>query len=105
MLSNTDDRKPSPSVVGHDGGGSLSTGISEAHQTSASRKMLPLSAPGSRLHCGARTGAVARIASTTALPITGKWSSTAGSLRLNQTLAEIAAARIASTTPSRVTST
>ena len=67
--------------------------------------MLPLNAPGSRLQVGVRTGAVTRMASTTAVPMTGKWSSTAGLLRLNQRFAATAASRMTTTTPRRPYST
>src|SRR5688572_32013570 len=45
MLSNTAETKPSPNAVCHDAAGSRSTGISDAHSTSASRNTVPLNAP------------------------------------------------------------
>jgi len=72
MLSNTDDRKPSPKVVCQDGSGRCCTGIKDAHHTNASRNTAPLNAPGSRLHRGIRTGAVSTVAAMTAVPMTGK---------------------------------
>src|SRR2546430_1809260 len=66
MLSNTAETKPRPSAVCHEAAGSFSTGMSEAQRMSDSRKMLPLNAPGSSDHCGARHGALTRIASHTA---------------------------------------
>src|ERR1700694_1256475 len=46
MLSNTADTNPRPSAVVHDADGSFSTGISDAHTMSESRKTLPLAAAG-----------------------------------------------------------
>ena len=52
-----------------------------------------------------RKGAVARMATQTAAPITGKWSSTAGKYRLAATFAAMAASRITATIATRVQST
>src|SRR5436190_20284788 len=101
MLSKTEDRKPRPNVVGHEAPGSFSTGMREAHITSESRKIVPLSAFGRSDQSGRRIGAVARIATQTAAPITGKWSSTSLKYRFAATLATIAAMRIAATIATR----
>src|SRR5262245_29121727 len=105
MLSNTADTKPRPNAVGQDAAGSFSTGIIEAQVTSASRNTEPLNASGSNPHSGLRSGTQTRIATQTAAPITGKWSSSAGNLRFAITLARIAATRIQATMPTRVQST
>ena len=55
MLSNTDDKKPSPSAVCHEASGSCSTGIIDAESTSDSRNSEPFSASGSSDHSGRRT--------------------------------------------------
>ena len=82
MLSNTDEMKPRPSVVSAVAAGRRSTGIIDAHSTSDSRNTLPLTASGTSDQSGWRQAAVTRIASATARPITGTWSSTAGWFRL-----------------------
>ena len=71
MLSNTADTKPRPSAVCQDASGSFSTGIIEAQVTSASRKIVPLKVSGMTSQSGRRSGAVTRITTHTARPITG----------------------------------
>ena len=78
MLSNTADTKPRPSAVCHDASGRCSTGIIEAIVTRDNKNIAPLKASGSNDHSGLRTGADTRIATHTAAPSTGNWSSTAG---------------------------
>src|ERR1700741_3696467 len=101
MLSNTAERKPSPKDVGHDGGGSRSTGIIDAHSTSESKNTEPLNAPGSSDQPGRRHAAVSRIAPHTAAPRNGKAPDTAAKRVLTSTLTTIAAARISSTMATR----
>lgn len=79
--------------------------MSEAHHTSASRNRLPLRAPGSRLHCGLPTGALAKMASMTAAPMTGNDPSTTGRFNVNHTLAPIADSRMKPTIARRAPST
>src|SRR5512134_221808 len=105
MLSKTAETKPRPSAVSHEAAGSFSTGIRDAQVMSDSRKMLPLKDSGSSDQSGLRKGTQARIATHTAAPMKGKLSETAGNLRLTNTFAPIAAARIAATIPTRVQST
>ena len=105
MLSNTADTKPSPSAVCHDASGSCSTGIIDAQVTSASRKIVPLKVSGITSQSGRRSGAVARMTTQTASPITGMTSSSAGNFRLAMTFARIATTRIAATMNTRVQST
>src|SRR5687768_18231878 len=97
MLSKTDDRNPRANELGHDAEGSFSTGISEAHSTSASRKILPLKAFGIRLHCGLRRGTHANIATQTATPMKGNASDKCLNFRLTVTLVAIAATRMSAT--------
>src|SRR5690349_7609359 len=101
MLSNTAETNPSPNAVCHDGGGSCSTGISEADNTSASRTTVFLNAPGSSVQAGRRTGLATTIARNAARPTTGTRSGTAGKYTFAVTLAVIAAANVNSTMPSR----
>ena len=101
MLSNTAETKPRPSVVAQDGVGNAATGISEAHHTSASRNRLPLKALGSRFQLGGRYAASSSRASATARPITGNFSSIAGSRKLNHRLLAIAASSTRPTTTKR----
>ena len=97
MLSNTALKKPRPKALGHDAAGKCCTGIMDAHITKESKKVLPLSASGSRLQAGARHGVVSRIATHTAMPMTGKLSNTAGWRRLKYTLAPTALSRMMAT--------
>ena len=80
------------------------TGIIAAHITRESKNTLPLNAPGSRLQVGARQGAVAKIATHTAMPITGSMSSNCGARRLQNTLAATAATKMMATMDSRAQS-
>jgi hypothetical protein len=105
MLSNTAETKPRPRVVCQEAAGNFSTGMSDAQVTRASRKTEPLNASGSSLQSGRRSVAVSRIATQTAAPMTGKWSSTAGKYRLAATLAPIAASRMTPTIAMRAQST
>src|SRR6185437_12334287 len=93
----TAETKPSPSAVCQEASGSFSTGIIEAEVTNASRKSVPLQVAGNTFQSGARNGAVTRIATQTARPITGRLSSRAGYLRLAMTLAPIAVRRMTAT--------
>ncbi len=86
-----------PKADGHEAAGSLSTGIIDAHSTSASRKIDPRSADGTSDHSEARTGVVARIAAHTAAPRNGKASAAVLKRVLTSTLTTIADARIATT--------
>src|SRR5688500_15770829 len=104
MLSKTDDRNPRASEVGHDAEGSFSTGMRDAHSTSASRKMLTLKASGIRLHCGCRRGTQAKIATHTATPMKGNTSAKCLNFRLTVTLVAIAATRMAATMKMRAQS-
>src|SRR5262249_32962318 len=99
------DRKPSPKAVCHDAAGSSSTGIIDAHVTNANRKIVPLEVSGMIAQSGLRNGAVARMTIQTAIPSTGKTSSTAGNRRFAVTLAPIATTRIAATIHTRTHST
>ena len=105
MLSNTADTKPRPSAVCHDAAGSFSTGISEAQTISDSRKMLPLSAPGSSDHCGLRHSAVTASATQTPVPMNGKRSDNSLYLTLTRTFTTIAVARMMATIATRAQST
>src|SRR5919198_77020 len=102
MLSNTDDKKPRPNAVCHDAAGSSSTGIIDAHVTKASRKSVPLKVSGMMSQSGLRSGAATRMTIQTAMPSTGKTSSTTGNRRLAVTLAATATTRIATTIHTRV---
>jgi len=71
-LSNTADKNPRPNVEYHDAGGSFSTGIIEAVSTSASKKILPLKAPGIIDQSGFLRGIKINKAIQTDTPINGK---------------------------------
>ena len=105
MLSNTAETKPKPKAVCHDAAGKCSTGIIDAIVTSESKKIVPFIAPGNSDQSGLRSGTASKIATHTATPITGNWSSTAGKYRFATTLASTAATRMKATMPTRVQST
>ena len=104
MLSNTADRKPRPSAVGHEAAGKRSTGIIEAHRTRESRKTEPFSAPRSTGQLGVRNRAVNRIANQTAAPRKGKRSLMSLKWVLIVTLTTIAATRMKATIATRAPS-
>src|SRR5262245_18977699 len=101
MLSKTADTKPKPRAVGHPAAGSLSTGIIEAHVTSAKRKIVPLNVSGITSQSGLLTRAVTRITVQTASPMTATTSSTAGNFRFATTFATSATKRIVTTIDTR----
>ena len=105
MLSNTADTKPSPSAVCHEAGGSLSTGIMDAHRIRESRKTLPLKAPANRLHSGRRQSAATRMAAHTPTPMNGKASDKWRKCKLTATFTPIAMSRMEATTTTRGQST
>src|SRR5262245_31405416 len=102
MLSNTAEMKPRLSEDSHEAGGNFSTGIIEAQVTRVSRKIVPLTVSGRISQSGRPSAPVAIIATTTAGPITGIWSSRAGNLRFATTLAAIATTRMTNTIETRV---
>ncbi len=63
MLSNTEDKNPSPNAVRHEAAGNSSTGISEAQLTSASRNTVPLKVSGMTDQSGRRSGVASRMTS------------------------------------------
>src|ERR1700674_3591823 len=101
MLSNTADTNPRPSAVVHDADGSFSTGISDAHTMSESRKTLPLAAAGRSDQAGRRHSAAMKIATHTPAPMNGKRSDH----WLNLTLTTIAVTRMNATIATRGQST
>ena len=78
MLSKKAEMKPSASADTHEAGGSLSTGIIEAHSTSDSRKTEPLMVSGSTSQSWRRTPTVIMMATHTATPMKGKCSASSG---------------------------
>src|SRR5437868_11597020 len=105
MLSNTAETKPRPSAVCHDGAGSFSTGMSEAHRISDKRNTLPLNAPGSSDHWGLRHNAVTSSATHTPAPMNGNVSENCAYFTLTITLTTIAVMRISATIATRGQST
>ena len=104
MLSNAAETNPRLNAVGHEAAGSFSTGIIDAHVTSARRKMEPFAASGSASQSGRRSPTVDRIASQTATPMKGNVSAAAANRRFTTTLVEIAATRMSATIPTRIQS-
>jgi hypothetical protein len=74
MLSNTADTKPSTSVDRAEASGRLSTGIIDAHRTSASRNTAPFAAFGTAVQSGRRHGASSRMMPMTVRPMYGNRS-------------------------------
>src|SRR5687767_11933423 len=96
MLSNTDERSPSPKVEAQDGAGKALTGMREAAATSATRKSAPFRAGRATDQSGLANGAVTSRAAQTASPSQGAVSSP--SLRaLAVMLVTTAAARMKTT--------
>ena len=69
--------------------------------TSARRKIVPLKVSGITFQSGARNPAVSRMTAQTAMPRTGRASSTAGNLTLAVMFAASAAIRMAATMKTR----
>src|SRR5215831_19354588 len=101
MLSNTAEMNPSPSVVCQEARGSFSTGTIDAQVTSPRRKVVPWKVSGSTCQSGARSGAAARMAPHTPMPISGHASRSSGYRRLAITLARMADNRMRATMNTR----
>src|SRR5438270_12231712 len=104
MLSNTDEINPSPKAVGHDGGGSVSTGISDASATSAIRKSAPFAAAGAMLQSVRRANSAIKMPSQIAKPSSGATSPKPGKNRLEPTFALLMVASTPTTIATRTQS-
>ncbi len=78
--------------------------MSEAEATRHSRKIEPLTAPGTTLQSGRRHGAVSAMASATAAPMNGKPPATSGCVTFTPTFTATALARMMPTIATRAQS-
>src|SRR5882724_7841456 len=101
MLSKIEDTTPKASVLFHVAVGSSSTGLNDAHRTSASKKRLPLPASLARLQLSGRHNEPAINTSHNAAARSGKRSAHDPGRLLAMIFVDTTATSVAATTPSR----
>jgi len=101
MLSNTAETNPSTSVVSGAAGGSLSTGIIDAHTTSDSRNTAPFAAAGTTFQSGRRHGVSNRMMPMTVAPMYGIAPALSAGKVFEYTLAAMAPMRMSNTMTTR----
>ena len=105
MVNNNRSRNETAFTVSIEAKEGISTGISAAHITSDSRKMLPLTACGTTIQSGLRHTAAVRIAAHTAAPMNGNRSEMEAKRVFTTTLVATAETSISATIATRLQST